>query len=152
MILNITLCVTINITKTSSCIWYDCELRIDGLMVSVYHPHLVNLCIKKSEFALQSGHMILICFLIPIQGPCQKEDETCQQPCLYQRKDCEHACGAPCHSGKPCPQIPCKSEVCTTQHHMHVVPHVIAENPVPKYRVKLRYVQHNITCMWRSMS
>ncbi|KAK3109128.1 hypothetical protein FSP39_023572, partial [Pinctada imbricata] len=45
------------------------------------------------------------------EGACELDGEECQQPCLYKRKECEHACMAPCHSGSPCPDVPCKAEI-----------------------------------------
>ncbi|XP_052094609.1 transcriptional repressor NF-X1-like [Mytilus californianus] len=44
-------------------------------------------------------------------GDCQKDGDSCNQPCRIKRKDCNHMCGVPCHFGSPCPQTPCKAEV-----------------------------------------
>ena len=35
----------------------------------------------------------------------------CDQVCGKKREFCEHTCQAPCHPGKPCPNVPCMFDV-----------------------------------------
>ncbi len=39
------------------------------------------------------------------------EESSCHQPCPIAREGCGHQCGAPCHAGTVCPNVPCKAEV-----------------------------------------
>jgi transcriptional repressor NF-X1 len=38
-------------------------------------------------------------------------EHGCGQRCGEPRKNCPHKCVAPCHPGKPCPDVPCEAEM-----------------------------------------
>nr|XP_006818524.1 PREDICTED: transcriptional repressor NF-X1-like [Saccoglossus kowalevskii] len=46
------------------------------------------------------------------KGEC--DGEICTQPCLVRRQECGHPCGAPCHPGKQCPKLSCKTQILIT--------------------------------------
>ncbi|XP_050418942.1 transcriptional repressor NF-X1 [Patella vulgata] len=45
------------------------------------------------------------------KGECLSEGELCNQTCDIKREECGHPCASPCHPDKPCPKLPCKTEV-----------------------------------------